>query len=179
MTITAGESETPKTTSELICLLYEKLKTIAAIKLNSERVEHTLQATALVNETYLKLNKRKSQKKEWDNIESFVGAAADAMRKILINHARDKKALKRGRDWCRVSLEAVGAGDQPSPEKLLQLNDAFEELEANDPESAEVARLRIFGGMSLAEIVSLTGIKARTVDRRWAFARSWLSTSLN
>lgn len=168
-----------RSTSELICLLYEKLKTIASIKLRSERIEHTLQATALVNETYLRLNKQKQNKKEWESVEAFVGAAADVMRRILINHARDRKAIKRGRDWCRVSLELIDPNAENSAERLLELNEAFEELEANDKETAEVARLRLFGGLTIAEIVSLTGMPSRTVDRRWAFARTWLKTSLD
>lgn len=178
MAIAASDDESSRSTSELICLLYEQLKAIAAIKLKSERIEHTLQATALVNEAYLKLNQQKNRQPRWASVESFVAAAVDAMRKILINHARDKKALKRGRDWCRVSLEAVGGDEQPTPERILQLNEAFEDLEERDPKTAEIARLRIFGGLTLREIVALTGIKSRTVDRRWSFARSWLQTSL-
>ncbi len=163
----------PQKATELLPLLYSELKMLAASELSKERPDHTLQATALVHEAYLRITNA-DHESVWANPNHFFGAAAEAMRRILINHARDRGTCKRGKGWQRISLETVDISTSDTPEKFLSLNEAFEHLADQDPQSADVARLRIFAGMTIYETSEITGIPLRTVDRLWAFSRVWL-----
>ncbi|MDB4640204.1 ECF-type sigma factor [Pirellulaceae bacterium] len=165
--------DSPQKATELLPLLYSELKRLAASKLSKERGDHSLQATALVHEAYLRIT-NSDHETVWANPGHFFGAAAEAMRRILINHARDRGTCKRGKGWQRISLKAVDISVSDSPEKFLLLNEAFENLADKDPKSADVARLRIFAGMTIQEASEITGIPLRTVDRLWAFSRVWL-----
>lgn len=167
-----------RSTSELICELYDKLKAIAESMFLKERLEHTLQATALINETYLRMKSGVQYQQKWETTEAFVSAAANTMRQILINHARDKKTIKRGRNWSRQPLDVLSVPTKEIHQQLIELNELFEELENSFPRACVVAGLRVFAGLSIAEIASVMGLNSRTIDRDWQFARSWLVTKL-
>lgn len=171
------ESGDPQAAEQLLPLVYEELRKLAAAKMVQEPTDHMLQATALVHEAYLRLLKDDADR-HWDSRGHFFSAAAEAMRRILIESAREKATGKRGGDWNRISLDAVVISGGAGPEELLSLNEAFEELEAQDPQAAEIARLRIFAGMTVGEISEVLRLGQRTVDRLWAFARAWLRTQL-
>ena len=171
------EEGDPSAAEQLLPLVYEELKKLAAAKMAAERSDHTLQATALVNEAYVRLVDVE-RAPHWNGRGHFFGAAAEAMRRILVNHARDKATAKRGGNWNRVSLEAIAISDGIRPDEMISLNDAFEQLADQDAEAAEIARLRIFAGMTIPEISEVTGTARRTVDRLWSFSRAWLRTQL-
>ena len=162
---------------QLLPLVYDELRKLAAVKLAQEKPGQTLQATALVHEAYLRLvDVGKAQ--HWNSRGHFFGAAAEAMRRILLNHARDKATEKRGGDWGRVTLDAVIMPGGIDPADFIAFNDLFEQLAARDSQAGMIARLRIFAGLTVPEIADVLGIGARTVDHQWAFARAWLRTHL-
>lgn len=162
---------------QLLPLVYDELRKLAAAKLAQEKPGQTLQATALVHEAYLRLvDVGKAQ--HWNSRGHFFGAAAEAMRRILLNHARDNATEKRGADWGRVTLDAVIMPGGIDPADFIAFNDLFEQLAARDSQAGTIARLRIFAGLTVPEIADVLGIGARTVDRQWAFARAWLRTHL-
>jgi RNA polymerase sigma factor (TIGR02999 family) len=168
----------PTAADELLPLVYEELRKLAAAKLAQEKPGQTLQATALVHEAYLRLvDIEKVQ--HWNSRGHFFGAAAEAMRRILINHARDKATVKRGANWRKVTLDAIATPGGVDPSELIAFNEAFDELVELDPQAGEIARLRIFAGLTIPEIAQVLEIGPRTVDRRWAFARAWLQTRLS
>jgi RNA polymerase sigma factor (TIGR02999 family) len=168
----------PNAAEQLLPLVYDELRKLAASKLAQEKPGHTLQATALVHDAYIRLVDAE-QGRDWNSRGHFFGAAAEAMRRILINHARDKATAKRGVDWQRVSLDAVAVPGRVDPSDLISLNDALEKLVESDAPSGEIAKLRIFAGMTVSEIAEVLNLGQRTVDRRWAFARAWLQTQLS
>jgi RNA polymerase sigma factor (TIGR02999 family) len=153
-------------------LVYDELRRIAERRMAGERADHTLQATALVHEAYLKL--LGEQHLDWTDRRRFYGAAAEAMRRILVDHARRVGATKRGGERQRVTFGAVDASAELEPEQVLALSDALEHLEREDPHAAEVTRLRFFAGLSVEEVASALGISERSVHREWAFARARL-----
>jgi RNA polymerase sigma factor (TIGR02999 family) len=167
----------PGAAEQLLPLVYEELKNLAAARMASERLDHTLQPTALVHESYVRLVDNGSER-NWDNRGHFFAAAAEAMRRILVNHARDRKTEKRGGDWSRVTLNAITAADEVDPGELLAVSDTLDQLARHDSRAAEIAKLRIFAGLSIPEIASVVGMGQRSVDRQWAFARAWLRTQL-
>ncbi len=138
------------------------------------RTEH---AAALVHEAYMRMV-GSSNEQHWNNRGHFFGAAAEAMRRILINHARDKAAPKRGGGWQRMSLDTIVIPGAVDPAKLVAFDDIFDRLIELDPQAGEVAKLRIFAGLTVAEIAEVLNVGARTVDRLWAFARAWLRTQI-
>lgn len=162
--------------AEIAPLVYDQLKALAASQLRRERSDHSLQTTALVNEAYLRLVG--SSADAWEDRGHFFRAAAEAMRRILIEHARARAREKRGGDRARVSLSDVGPGPWDAPERLLALDEALRRLEERDPRSAEVVQLRYFGGLSVRETAEALGLSDRTVKREWAFARAWLLDAL-
>jgi RNA polymerase sigma factor (TIGR02999 family) len=170
------ESGSPLAAEQLLPLVYDELRKLAAAKLAHEKPGHTLQATALVHEAYLRLLGGPATQ-NWNNRGHFFGAAAEAMRRILLNHARDKATAKRGADWGRVTLEALATPGGIDPAELIAFNDLFEQLAASDPQSGEIAKLRIFAGLTVPEIAEILKLAPRTVDRQWAFARAWLRTN--
>lgn len=164
--------------AELFPIVYDELRRLASDHLRGERSDHTLQTTALVHETYLRLVDLRRM--EWQDRAHFFGVASGAIRRILIDHARARGRVKRGAGARHVSLDdvlALSASDTPGPE-LLELDRALGELAIHFPDKARVVELRFFGGLTLPEIAEVLGVTRRTVDRYWLFARSWLYREL-
>ena len=163
---------------KLLPLLYDELKKHARWRMAGERAGHTLQTTALVHEAYTRLVGDRSPK--WENERHFFGAAAEAMRRILIERARRKQRLKRGGDQVRIDFDVANdlVGETDVAIQLLELNEALERLEAKDEESALVVKLRHFGGLSIEEVAAALGISKRQVSRIWNTARAWLKREL-
>lgn len=163
----------PQASAQLLPLVYDELRRLAAEKMSQERPGHTLQATALVHEAYLRLvDGREAQ--QWDSRWHFFAAAAEAMRRIVINRARDKKRLKRGGDRRRVEFEQIEIGLDSHGEDLVALDDALAELEREDAVAAQVVKLRFFAGLKHREVAAALGISLRSAERQWAFAQAWL-----
>jgi len=161
-----------KATSELLPLVYQELRKLAAHKMASEAPGHTLQATALVHEAWLRLVS--SNQQSWQNRAHFFGAAAEAMRRILVEHARRKQSLKRGGGAERQELhESVLVLSAP-PDELLAVHEALDQLALTDPPAAELVKLRYFVGMTMEEAASALGLAPRTAERLWTYARVWL-----
>lgn len=171
------EDGDPQAASELLPLVYDELRKLAAAKMAAERDDHTLQATALVHEAFLRLV-RSSYADEWNSRGHFFAAAAEAMRRILVDHARNTNRLKRGSDAQRVSLDAVEQFWKPQYCNILDLHDALDRLEQESPHAAELVKLRCFAGQSQKDAAVLLGISERTAKRWWTFARAWLYNSL-
>jgi RNA polymerase sigma factor (TIGR02999 family) len=159
---------------KLLPLVYDELRKLAAAKMAQEQPGQTLQATALVHEAYLRLVDVE-RVQHWNSRGHFFAAAAEAMRRILLNRARDKAAVKRGVDWARVTLDAIAIPGGIDPAELIAFNDLFEQL---DPRAGEIAKLRIFAGLTVPEIAEVLDVGRRSVDRQWAFARAWLRTQI-
>jgi len=157
-------------------IVYDELRRIAAAHLRRERAGHTLQPTALVNEAYLRLVGAADP--PWRNRGAFFGAAAQAMHRILIDHARKRLRQKRGGGAVPVSLSRAGPASWDEPERLLALDEALRRLLEVDARSAEVVKLRYFGGLSTAQTAEVLGVSERTVKREWTFARAWLRRAL-
>lgn len=156
--------------------VYPELRRMAAGLMRRERRDHTLQATALVNEAYIQLVDR--TRVEWDGRAHFFGAAARAMRRILVDHARRRRADRRGGGARRITLDEGHLPRAGSDEGLLTMNDALERLAAFDPRGARIVELRVFGGLSVPEAAQLLGISKRTVDGDWAVAKRYLARAL-
>ncbi|TAH34322.1 MAG: sigma-70 family RNA polymerase sigma factor [Planctomycetota bacterium] len=157
---------------ELLPLVYEELRLIARRRMLEERAGHTLQATALVHEAWFRV--AGSSEVEWRNRRHFYAAAAEAMRRILIDHARRAKSQKRGGGARKISLGAADAPALLDADQVLGLSVAFERLAEEDPEAAEVTRLRFYAGLSAAETAAALEISERTVHRKWTYARARL-----
>jgi RNA polymerase sigma factor (TIGR02999 family) len=161
-----------RASEELLPLVYEQLRRVAERNLANERPGQTLQATALVHEAYLRVAGDRGR--EWDGRGHFFAAAAEAMRRILIERARARARLKRGGAFRRVTLDGLDLGEEHDPGDLLALDEALDALHAEDPRAAEVLRLRFFAGLDVEETAEVLGTAPRTVKREWAFARAWL-----
>ncbi len=161
-----------QTATTLLPLVYDELRRIAAAKMARELPGQTLQATALVHEAWLRLVDSKHQ--SWQNRAHFFGAAAEAMRRILVENARRKHQLKRGGNWQRVDLDELDIPELGPDEKVLAINEALSELAKVGAVEAEVVKLRFFAGMEHAEIARLLNLSERTVHRYWSFAKVWL-----
>lgn len=162
----------PEATAALLPLVYDELRHLAAYRLSRERPGQTLQATALVNEAYLRLVKNTNA--HWENKRHFFIAAAEAMRRILIDTARSKKCKKRGGEWRRTELEISEIGISNPSDELQQVHEVLDQFAEVDPESAELVKLRFFAGLTQQQSADILGISKRTADTRWAFARAWL-----
>jgi RNA polymerase sigma factor (TIGR02999 family) len=167
-----------KASAELLPLVYDELRRLAAEKMAQERPGHTLQATALVHEAYVRLVDGRQQQ-QWDNRWHFFAAAAEAMRRIVINRARDKKRLKRGGNLRRVDFDHAEVAVESNGEDLVALDDALTELEAEDSVAAQVVKLRFFAGLKQREVAAALGISLRSAERQWAFAQAWLFDRLH
>ena len=175
--LSAIEQGDPHAAAQLLPLVYDELRKLAAQKMALEKPGQTLEATALVHEAYLRLvDVEKAQ--HWNSRGHFFAAAAEAMRRILINRARDRGRRKRGGGWRRLRLEHIDLSLAEPPDELLDLNDALEKLAQEDPACAELVKLRFFAGLTLDEAAETLGVVRRTADRYWAFARSWLYAAL-
>lgn len=171
------ESGDPNAADKLLPLVYEELRKLASSRLQHERSDHTIQSTALVHEAYLRLVDV-DQVQHWQSRGHFFAAAAEAMRRILINHARDRHRLKRGGNRRKIDLTALDLAAPIPDEALLDLNEALDTLANEEPESATLVKLRFFAGMTLEEAAAAMGISRRTADRYWAYARAWLFEAL-
>jgi RNA polymerase sigma factor (TIGR02999 family) len=166
----------PKAADQLLPLVYNELRKLAAARLAHEAPGQTLQPTALVHEAWLKL--AGSDRQQWHNRQHFFGAAAEAMRRILIDHARIKAAKKRGGGQAREEYhDSKFELAAPAPE-ILAVHEALDALAAQEPVAAQVVKLRYFVGMTVPEIAAVLELAPRTVDRHWAFARAWLKQAI-
>jgi RNA polymerase sigma factor (TIGR02999 family) len=170
------EAGDPHAAAQLLPLVYDELRKLAAQKLAQEKPGQTLQATALVHEAYLRLVGSENEQ-HWDSRKHFFAAAAEAMRRILIDQARHKHSAKSGGALQRASLDGAAAlmASQGEPrEDLLALDEALQQLEAEAPVKARLVKLRFFAGVSLEDAADMLGISAATAKRYWVYARSWL-----
>ncbi|HQY89637.1 MAG TPA: ECF-type sigma factor [Tepidisphaeraceae bacterium] len=159
----------PSAANKLLPIVYEELRMLARSRLKHERAGHTLQATALVHEAYVKLIG--SSPVTWENRAHFFGACANAMRQILVDHARSKGAQKRGGGLKAEALSSNDVVDTRDLDLVLSIDECLEKLKAEDERAAEVVQLRFFGGLEMSEIAEALGLSERTVHREWAFAR--------
>lgn len=167
----------PKAAEELLPLVYEELRRLAALKMGDQPAGHTLQPTALVHEAWLRLVG--SPQIEWHGSRHFIAAAAEAMRQILIDAARKKRRLKRGGGWQRLSLDEVHLAIETDPDGLLAVNEALDDFAREDPGKAGLVKLRFFAGLSLPQAAQALGLSLATAKRSWAFSRAWLYRRLS
>ena len=167
----------PTAASELLPLVYQELRRIAAHKMAGESPGHTLQPTALVHEAWLRLADKDGQA-QFQNRAHFFGAAAEAMRRILIDRARRKKAMRHGAGQARVDIDDVEIPAPAADDELLAVNDALDRFAALDAQKAELVKLRYFVGMTLEGAASVLGVSEPTVKRWWAYARAWLHAEI-
>lgn len=157
---------------ELLPIVYAELRALAAARMRSEAVGHTLQPTALVHEAWLRLTA--GQQQSWQNRAHFFAAAAEAMRRILVEHARRKAGLKRGGGQQRLNIEDLNLAEATPDDKILLIDEAMEELERVNAERARVVMLKFFAGMTNVEVAETMHVSRSTVDRHWDCARTWL-----
>jgi RNA polymerase sigma factor (TIGR02999 family) len=174
----AIEQGDPQEADQLLPLVYDELRRLAASKLAHEAPGQTLQATALVHEAYLRLVDV-GQVQSWDSRGHFFAAAAEAMRRILIDNARAKQRLKRGGDRKRLNLESVDLASTAAPDELLVLDELIAKLAGEDADAAQIVKLRYFAGLSIVEAARLMGISRSTAYEHWAYARGWLRCALS
>lgn len=170
--LTAIEQGDAKSTDELLPVVYNELRRMAAHKMASEPTGHTLQPTALVHEAWLQLVDPPNQ--SWQNRAHFFGAAAEAMRRILIARARRKGRQRRGSGAAHVDLDDLEIASPAPDDQLLALNDALDRFAALEPQQAELVKLRYFVGLKIEEAAEVLGISEATAKRWWAYARAWL-----
>jgi RNA polymerase sigma factor (TIGR02999 family) len=173
----AASSGDGKAAAELLPLVYDELRKLAASRLAPEVAGQTLQPTALVHEAYLRLIGPEDERR-WANRGHFFAAAAEAMRRILVERARRKGRVKHGGGRMRVELDEASLAAESASDDLLALDEALGRLEARDPSRAALVKLRYFAGLTTAEAAQVLGISRRTADRHWAFARAWLYADL-
>ncbi len=162
--------------SQLIPVVYSELRRLAGSYMRRERVDHTLQATALVHEAYMKLVEQRAV--NWQSRAHFFGVAAQLMRRILIDHARGHTREKRGGEQKRVSLEDAFVFSEQHADELLAVDDSLNRLAAIDPRQARVVELRFFGGLSVEEAAEVLGVSPKTIKRDWSVAKAWLYADL-
>jgi RNA polymerase sigma factor (TIGR02999 family) len=171
--LSAIEAGDPRAAEQLLPLVYDELRKLAAQKMAQEKPGQTLQATALVHEAYLRLvDTERAQ--HWNSRGHFFGAAAEAMRRILVDRARHRASRKAGGGRVRHNLDGLEIALPEIPEDLLALDEALNKLAATDKKAAELVHLHFFAGLALAEAAELLGISPRAADRLWAYARAWL-----
>jgi RNA polymerase sigma factor (TIGR02999 family) len=170
--LNAAQQGDPKAAEELLPLIYDELRRLAAWRLANERPGQTLQATALVHEAYLRLVGNEDAR--WEGRRHFFGAAAEAMRRILVDNARRKKRLKHGGLLERVDVESVDIASPLPDDELLAVDDALDRLTVADPRAAELVKLCFFIGLTQEQAATELGVSISTVERTWAFARAWL-----
>ena len=175
--LSAIEQGDPKATEQLLPLVYDELRKLAAQKLSQEKPGQTLQATALVHEAYLRLVDRDTAQR-WESRGHFFAAAAEAMRRILVENARRKAGPKAGGDRQRVDLDAIEPPIEGPRVDLIALDEALTVLEAKDRRKADVVRLRFFAGLSIEQTAQALGISAATANNDWSYAKSWLRLAM-
>lgn len=172
-----GSEEDPAIFDRLLSLVYAELRKLADGYLRRERPDHTLQATALVHEAFLKLSGQCTV--DWQSKQHFLAIAATSMRRILVDHAREKHTLRRGGDRDRVNLDSDLVATQSDDTDLVALDEALDELAALDERKVKVVEMRFFVGMTLEETAAALGISDATVKREWRTARAWLRRELD
>ena len=172
------DSGDPSAAEQLLPLVYEELRKLAAARLSQEKPGQTLQPTALVHEAYLRLVGVEDQQ-PWNNRGHFFGAAAEAMRRILVEQSRRKSRRKHGGGHDRVELADVAAETGASNLDLLALDEALATLEAEQPRKAQLVKLRYFAGLTLEQSAQALGVSLSTADNDWAYARSWLQVAMS
>jgi len=175
--LSAIEQGDSQAAAQLLPLVYDELRRLAAHRLAQENPGQTLQATALVHEAYLRLVGAEAAR-NWHTREHFFAAAAEAMRRILVDAARRKRSLRRGGTRLRAELLEDEIGSLPVSDELLDLDAALNKLSATDAQAAEVVKLRLFAGMTVEESARVLNVSPRTAKRLWAFARAWLTREL-
>jgi RNA polymerase sigma factor (TIGR02999 family) len=167
----------PDAARHLFPLVYDELRRLAAEKMSREKPEQTLDATALVHEAWLRLVGVKSEV-TFENRRHFFGAAAEAMRRILVDRARERNAQKRGGDRKRIRLDQLSLAAERTPEAFLALHEALDRLATRDPRKAELVQLRFFTGLTIEQAAEALGVSTSTADNDWAYARAWLKAEL-
>jgi RNA polymerase sigma factor (TIGR02999 family) len=175
--LSAIEQGDAQAAGQLLPLVYNELRHLAAQRLSRESPGQTLQATELVHEAYLRLVNAE-QVQQWNSRGHFFAAAAEAMRRILVENARRRRHLKRGGNLHRVSLDQAEIATHASAEQMIALDDALSRLSQDDPTASEIFKLRYFTGMSVEESAEATGVSRATAYRHWTFARAWLQCQL-
>lgn len=163
--------------NRLVPIVYEELRRLAHSYMRRERAGHTLQTAALINEAYIRLVDHKGMR--WQNRYHFYGVAAQAMRRVLVDHARSRGYTKRGGDAQRVELDEVATVPQKQAADLIALDDALTDLAALDQRKSRIVEMRYFGGMSIEEIAEALGVSAATVNRDWKTAKAWLLRAIS
>ena len=180
--LSAMEHGDPGAAEQLLPLVYDELRRLAAQKLAQEKPGQTLQETALVHEAYMRLLGTKdpaaSAEQRWDSPGHFFAAAAEAMRRILIDRAREKRSVKRGGGRKRLDIDAMDLATQATPDQLLAVDDALAKLAREDPAAARLVELRYFAGLTVAEAGKALGMSTATAYRHWKYARAWLHSEL-
>ena len=167
----------PKASEELLPLVYEELRRLATSNMAHERAGHTLQATALVHEAYLKMSREANDR--WDNRGQYFAVAAETMRRILVDRARRRLSKKRGGDYQRTEIDFVELPTAADDDLVLRVHEALDELAVTEPLKAEVVKLKFFVGLSSEEIGQLLKIHEKTVRRHWSFAKAWLVQAMS
>ncbi|MCA9126044.1 MAG: sigma-70 family RNA polymerase sigma factor [Planctomycetales bacterium] len=176
--LTAIEQGDSAAANQLLPLVYDELRRLAAVRMKQEKSGQTLQPTALVHEAFLRLVGDGS--KQWDSRGHFFSAAAEAMRRILIDNARRKGRAKRGGDLKRAEMaDDLAAEASSDPDELLSLDEALDKLAQQDAQLAKLVELRYFTGLTVDETAQILGISVRTAKRNWAYARAWLQREMN
>ncbi|HET6574007.1 MAG TPA: sigma-70 family RNA polymerase sigma factor [Fimbriiglobus sp.] len=176
--LSAIEGGDPHAADQLLPLVYDELRRLAAQKMARETQGHTLEATALVHEAYLRLVDTKTVQ-QWNSRGHFFAAAAEAMRRILVERARHKRSLKAGGEFQRCELTEVCPAVGGPDVDLLALNEALEKLEKHDPRQAELVKLRFFAGLTIEQAAEALGVSTSTADNDWAYARCWLRVEMD
>jgi RNA polymerase sigma factor (TIGR02999 family) len=176
--LSAIEQGDPHAAEQLLPLVYDELRKLAAAKLAQEKPGQTLEATALVHEAYVRLVDS-DRAQHWNSRGHFFAAAAEAMRRILVENARRKQRLRHGGGAKRLVLERFDVADGTTDEEILALDEALEQLAREEKIAAEVVQLRYFGGLTIEEAAGHLGISVRTANRHWAYAKAWLFQQLN
>ena len=172
-----SDSPVQRSDDELLARVYSELKSLARHQISGERADHTLQASALVNEAWLRLRDQVDEAR--DNPGRFYAAAAESMRRILIDHARRRGRQKRGGELRKLSLDLIEVADSADLDQVLAIDVAIEGLEAANSRAAALIRLRFFAGLTEVAAAEVLGISERTARREWTFARAWLFNALN
>jgi RNA polymerase sigma factor (TIGR02999 family) len=179
--LSAIEDGDPHAAEQLLPLVYDELRKLAAVKLAQEKPGQTLQATALVHEAYVRLvgsGSGSGQEQQWDSRGHFFGAAAEAMRRILIDRAREKRSEKRGGTRKRLDIDAIDLATTATPDQLLALDEALAKLAGSDQVAARLVELRYFAGLTVDEAGKALGMSTATAYRHWNYARAWLHSEL-
>jgi RNA polymerase sigma factor (TIGR02999 family) len=176
--LSAIEQGDPQAAEQLLPLVYGELRKLAAQRMTQEAPGQTLQPTALVHEAYLRLVDVEMVQ-HWNSRGHFFAAAAEAIRRILVENARSKHRIRRGGAWKRIEMEKIDLADEESAERILALDEALARLAAEEKVIAELVKLRYFGGLTIDAAAALLGISVRTANRHWAYAKAWLYQQLS